>query len=376
MMDSSRLPRPAAFGPGAAVLAATLALAALLAGCGKKHDATQAAARVDGAEITVHDINYRLLRERGLRPERKSAEERRLLELLINEQLFVAKAERDKIDKDPVSAQALDAARRDVLARAFVEQVIQAVKPPTDDAVRRYYEDNGALFAQRRIYTLHEYLAVVPAARQPELKALVEGGKPQEAVVAWFKANGVAFRDQQATRPAEQIPLASLKTLLPLRDGQGLIATAGDHAHLTYLASSVSQPVDLDRARPEIVAFMTRDARRKAVDAARNALTSSAKITYAAAYQSLAASGPALSTTKDVNVSAEVGPASDARVSLPAADAGSAVQVALPQVGYASGVQVSLPASDAAGVRVSLPNAPSSSVEVRLPPQGGESGKK
>ena len=50
----------------ATLTAAALATALLLAACtGHKKDATQAAARVDGAEITVHQINYRLQRERG-----------------------------------------------------------------------------------------------------------------------------------------------------------------------------------------------------------------------------------------------------------------------------------------------------------------------
>jgi len=374
MMDSSRrgssrFMRPLALGAGVALLAATLAA------CTKKHDATQAAARVDGAEITVHDINFHLARERGLRPEQKSAEERRLLEMLVNEQLFLAKADQQKLDKDPMGQQAMDAARRDVLARAYIDQVAQGVKPPTDDALHRYYDDNDFLFSHRRVYTLHEYLAQVPEAKVPELKAMVEGGRPQEDVVAWFKANGVQFHDQQATRAAEQIPLASVKALAAVPDGHGRIDASGGQVHLTYVTSSVQQPVDFEHARGEIGAFLMRDARRKAVDAARDALTSSAKIEYSAPYQSLAASAPALSTTRDVSVGATIGPASDARVSLPASGQGSGVQVTLPTAGASSGVQVSLPTSATPGVRVSLPSTPASSVEVRLPPQG-DAGKK
>src|ERR1700712_4108379 len=108
--------------------AAVVATAVLLAACtGHKKEATQSAARVDGTEITVHQINYRLQRERGLRPEQMREASRKVLAQLIDEQLIVERAEKVKMDKEPGAGQALDAARREVLARAYVEQAAQSV---------------------------------------------------------------------------------------------------------------------------------------------------------------------------------------------------------------------------------------------------------
>ena len=362
MKDSTRLLRLSALGLGLA------AAALVLSACGKKHDATQSAARVDGTEITVHQINFRLQRERGLRSDQMDAASRKILDKLIDEQLFVAKAEKQGVDKQPEAKQAIDAVRRDVLVHAYLDQTAQAVPAPTDEAVRRYYDGNAELFSNRRIYTLHEFLARVPADKQAGLKALVDGGKPMADVLAWLKANGVEFREQETTRAAEQIPLGPLKQLAPLQEGQGLMAAAGEQVHLTFVAAAKSEPVSFERAKPAISQFLIAEARRKNAAVNLEALRTSAKIEYAPAYASLAASGPALATLHDAAASEVVPEAPGERVSLPAAPA-SGVTVTLPE-SPSSGVRVSLPAAtDQPGVRVSLPSTPASSVEVRLPPQ-------
>ena len=354
------------------VLTATVVSSALLlAACtGHKKDTTQSAARVDGTEITVHQINYRLQRERGLRPEQQEEAGRKILE-----QLIVEKAEKTKMDLEPGAQQALDAARREVLARSYVEQAAQGVAAPTDQTMRAYYNANTELFANRRIYTMQEYLAKVPEAQIPALRAMVEGGKSTAEIEAWFKAGNYPFRGQQSTHPAEQIPLNALKTLAAVQDGHGLLASAGDQVHVTYVTASTSAPVTFDKAKQVIGQYLSVESRRKATEGNLSALRSVAQVTYSAPYESLAASASTFSI-KDVEAASQAVAPNGTRVTLPE-NASSGVQVSLPS-GASSRVQVSLPsAAQTPSVRVSLPDAPASRVEVRLPPQsGGDAGKK
>ena len=341
--------------------------ALLLAACsGHKKGVTQSAARVDGTEITTTQINYRLQRERGLRPEQMDEAGRKVLEQLIDEQLVIDRAEKIKMDEQPDAQQAMAAARREVLSRAYMEQAAMTVPAPTEAAMKTYFDDNDALFAHRRVYTLQEYLAKVPEDRIPALRALVDGGKSPADVEAWFKAQNVQFKSQESTHPAEQIPLNSLATLAATPDGHGLVAASGSQVHVTYVTSSVIAPVAYDKAKAAIGQFLTAGSRRKVMEANIAALKTSGKIDYAPQYAALAASGPALGTTKDIESTAQIPAASGTRVSLPATNTSSGVQVTLPTT-TTSSVQVSLPQTQ--GVRVSLPATPASSVEVRLPPQ-------
>lgn len=345
----------------------------LLAGCGNhKKGATQSVARVDGTEITMTELKYRLNRER-VRPDREEEIAPKVLEQMIDEQLIVEKAEKTKLDLEPGAQQAIDAARREVLSRAYLEQSAQGVAAPTDAAIHAYYDKNPLLFSQRRVYTMQEYLARVPEDKVPALRAMVEGGRPPEETEAWFKAQGAAFRGQQSTHPAEQIPLGSLAEIAGIPVGKGLVASAGNQVHVTYVTSSTEAPVSFDKARPAIAQFLTIEGRKKVTESNVGALKSAAKIEYAPQYAALAASGP-VATLKDIETApTPLSTASGARVSLPAATEASSVQVTLPTT-TSSSVQVTLPQSQ--GVRVSLPATPASSVQVRLPAAASQDASK
>jgi EpsD family peptidyl-prolyl cis-trans isomerase len=348
-----------------------LTLTLVVAACGgKKPDAaTQAAARVNDTEVTVHQINYRLQQERGLKPEQMDEASRKVLERLIDQELVLQKAEQLKLDRDPRIIQALDAARHDVLAKAYVEQVVQGVPNPTDDAIHKYFDDNPDLFAHRRIFALLEIVAKVPADKLDALKAKVAEGKSAGDITNWLTAEKIEHKEQAATRAAEQVPLAILKTLSKLPDGRGLLGMDGPIAHISVVTASHEEPVTFERAKPAISQYLANDARRKAVEGNVQALRSAAKVEYLGKYAGTAASQPARVTTLDADLKVQLPTASTEHVALPAS-AASGVTVTLPNSG-SEGVKVSLPnAASGSQVQVSLPNA-ASGVQVSLPGAAG-----
>lgn len=329
-----------------------LVLASALAACsGKKGDsaATQAAARVNDTEVTVHQINFRLQQDRGLKPEQVEAASRRMLERLVDQELVLQKAEQLKLDRDPRIVQALDAARHDVLARAYVEQVVQGVPAPTDEAVRKYFDDNPDLFSRRRVYAIVELVAKPSAEQAAALKAKVESGSTGVQIAAWLKSQSIEFQEQALTRTAEQVPLVLLKTLAKLPEGRALYGVEGGLSHVSVLTSSHEEPVGFEVAKPVIAQYLNNEARRKAVESNVAALRSAAKIEYLGKYADQAASAPARVTTLDADLKVQLPGASGVSVSLPKA-APEGVKVSLPSASAASGVQVNLP--NATGTQV------------------------
>ena len=145
-------------------LTVLLALAVAIGGCNKKQEtpaATQVAAKVNADEITVHQINSILARLKNVTPEAAPQAKREILAKLIDQQLAKQQAIAKKLDRSPNVVQAIESARNEILARAYLEQLAAAQPKPTADDVKKYYAEHPALFAERRVYSLEE-IAVQP----------------------------------------------------------------------------------------------------------------------------------------------------------------------------------------------------------------------
>lgn len=278
----------------AAIVAATAAL--LLAGCDDKRKdrgASQTAAKVNKEEITVQQVNHVLQLQRGLKPEQAEVASKQILERLIDQELAVQKAVELKLDHDPRVLQQLEASKREIVARAYLEKAGDAAGKPTPEEVNKYYDDQPSLFKDRRVYSLQEISIEAKPEQIPPLKAKLESSKNIAEFVEYLKTNDFRFSGNQAVRAAEQLPLASLATFAGMKDGQALLNVSPSGAQVIVLAGSRAQPVTLDQARPAIEQFLLNERKRDILAKDLKAMRDSAKIEYMGKFAEAAASTPA-----------------------------------------------------------------------------------
>jgi EpsD family peptidyl-prolyl cis-trans isomerase len=302
---------------------ALMVAVALLAGCGDKKDkgASQTAAKVNKDELTVHQINYVLQQQRGLKPEQADAASRQILERLIDQQLAVQRADDLKLDRDPRVVQQMEAARREILARSYVEKVSDAAAKPTPEEIKKYYDDKPALFKERRIYSIQEIGIEARPEQQAELRDKLAASKNIGEFVEFLKANGYKFTGNQAVRAAEQLPLSSLDSFAKMKDGQAAIVPAANGVQVVVLAGSRSQPATEEQSRPAIEQFLLNERKRKLVEDDSKALRAAAKIEYVGKFAEAAASAPA----------AAAAPAAPAAATAPASAVASTPGVLSPE---------------------------------------------
>jgi EpsD family peptidyl-prolyl cis-trans isomerase len=221
---------------------------------------THALARVNGVEISARQL-----------PNPQA------LEKIIDRELLVQKALEAKLDKDPAVAEHIDNARRQVLAQAYVERLIsdnRAGNPkPSRDEVRAFYNENPALFAERRIYRIRELTLTEPAAAP----AVVAAGDLEQMVAA-LRSRGARFTLTTQTQPAEELPLAYLPKLARMKPGE--VALFGRTA--IQLIQAEDAPLAPEQAYGLIEQFLAGKKRMELAAAEVKKLREGARIEYVA----------------------------------------------------------------------------------------------
>ena len=128
------------FKPTCQVVSAVMA-AVLLAACSDNSatgGASQVAAKVDGAEITLHQVNYILSKAGSVPAESIDMARKQVLDRLVEQELFAAKAVSEKLDRAPQTLLAIEQSRREILAAAYMEQVLASGKKLNKSDVSTY----------------------------------------------------------------------------------------------------------------------------------------------------------------------------------------------------------------------------------------------
>jgi len=256
--------------------------ALVLAGCGKgeegKH-ASQTAAKVNGEEITVHQVNYVAAQVGKIPADQLQATSNQILSSLIDKELLRQKAVDAKLDRSPEVVQALDAARREILSKAYLEDKFKSVSTPTDAEIQDYYKAHPELFSERRVYKLQE-IAIQAGDRALQVKQQIAAAKSIDALLAWLKQENIPVTGGSAVKSAEQLPLDMLPRLARLSDGQSLMMEGHGRLTLLVMLGSQPQPVDMDKAKPAIVQFLTNNKRQAIAKSEIETLRKDARIVY------------------------------------------------------------------------------------------------
>jgi EpsD family peptidyl-prolyl cis-trans isomerase len=263
-----------------------LALTFALTACSSQGDAgSDVAARVNSAEISLRQVNFVVSRSAAaaVSPERAAKVRRDVLERLVDQQLAVEQASERKLDRLPDVVMAIEAARREILARAYVEQLSAALDKQTADDARNYYAEHPSLFAERRVYSLQEI--VVPAGAgatelSASLREMIGSGKSIEEIAQWLKSKEIRFVAGSAARPAEQIPLELLPRVHDLKDGQGLVIDSPQQVTVMRLLAAQSAPIPEAAALPRIQQFLGNQRAGEAAAQELKQLRAKATITY------------------------------------------------------------------------------------------------
>lgn len=231
----------------------------LLAGCSDKSaggSATQVAAKVNGVEISIHQLNHVLSMSGNVPAENIDMARRQVLDRLIEQELFAAKAIEEKLDRSPQTLLAIEQSRREILARAYMDQVLASAKQLNKSDVTSYYYQNPELFAERKVYSIEEISFPIATVKVDELKALVEQGSNLDQLQAYLAQKNIDFKRNTGVSPAEKLPLVHIKELHKAKDGQIFVLDNAGETSIVQIVSTRPLPVSEAEVAPVIQQFL------------------------------------------------------------------------------------------------------------------------
>lgn len=259
----------------------TLSIAGL-AGChGGDKNPGQSLVRVNGNEITIHQLNQELVHSAAPQNSGKSAEDLRkqVLEALVDRQLLVGEAVRNKLDRDLDVLQQVERAKSQILAQAYLRSRIEGMPKPSKSDVETYFHDHPEFFAQRKIFELKQ-LVIAGADLSADLSATMDNAKSLDEVIVWLDAHNVEYAKSQAIRASPDFPAQILSKIQTADKVQLFIVKDGDKAVLMSVSFLKDSPVTLQAASPEITQYLLNKMTQEEAGAELKRLRSTAKLEY------------------------------------------------------------------------------------------------
>ena len=265
------------------VLGMWAAVVTVLCSCGKpdiRKTSDRIAARVNGEEVSVHQIDSVFARYGNVTPEQAGRAAVLARERIIDQELLAQQALQARLNRDAQVAKAIERARRQILAQAYLERAAISASRASPEEISRFYEQNPALFGQRRVYRVLELVVVVPPEQFGALQDAVSGAKSLAEVVRWLDLRNLPFDAATSSRAAEQIPTNILRRLFEMRDGQIAVFPTPRGVSVVRLEQSAEVPLSEKQAIPAIARYLLNRKRLELAQAEVTKLRERAKIDY------------------------------------------------------------------------------------------------
>lgn len=276
-----------------------LLAAAIIAvgGCGQQDASTaqgksgQTVAQVDGQDITVHQLNYRL---RNVVGTQQGVDERAAADAaarhLVDRELLVRRAMASKRDREPNVMVAIEETRKDILAAAYLEGVAAAVATPTDSELLDYYDKHPLKYAQRKLYLVRQILTDDSVTRA-DVEEFAKQSPTAEMLAAWLQSRGSKFLVTVHTWSVDQLPDPLAERLRNLRKGHAIMVAAQGGLSINYLVDVRDAPQTFEQAKEAIAKTLLDERRRALQDAEIGRLRSEATIAWFGDFKDRQAAG-------------------------------------------------------------------------------------
>jgi len=271
---------------GLGKLVLMITLIGIVSGCGKKHSgeekSSQSIVSVDGEEITVHQVNNELQRA-NIQPAQQEAASRQIVQGLVDRQILLQAAHKEKLDRKPQVMQAIENAKMQIVAQAYMQERVASVAKPTSAEIDEYRAQHQDFFANRKIYVTDEAEFALEVGSAEKLQEIAKSEKTLKDLEGWLKAHHIKYVIKRVAHAAETLPTQLLVQFSKMPIGQMVFMGANgpnSQAVAVSMAEIKEMPISEKDSKPLIERILSEQKRKQTAEAEMKRLRESAKIRY------------------------------------------------------------------------------------------------
>ena len=259
-----------------------LCLVACGSGTEDTQNTSQVAAKVNGKEITVHQINHVLktVDPQSVPNDSSTSAVDRVLDQIINQEIIKQKALEMKLDRNPDILTAIEFAKQQVLIESYIKRIIGTESPPSDDEVASYFNSNPKLFNERKIFDFTRVLVKVSETQSQNLIETIRKSEELEDVMQEVEQKSFPHAITEDLVPSEKLPKLLLEPLYSLSEGDIGYLRINDGLLIIELHTVTPKPITLEAGRNAILQFLSQEKRNASVQKIMKDARSEAVIEY------------------------------------------------------------------------------------------------
>ena len=279
--------------PSALMLCGVLALSA----CGKDKPAQgageesntggQVVARVNGEEITVHQLNAELATIPNSGQDQKEMQ-KEVLRAIVYRTMLRQEAVKAKLDKNPNLQMLVEGAKDKILAEAYISSQTGTTPPPTTTEVSEYISQNPLQFGERRIYQFQRL--TMPAdqySNSPDFIALFDKKDTFDDFQNYLNGKSTPYTLADVRLLSTDFPKQLQDKLVSFGIGDNVVIRGRDSVVILKIKGWQDMPVEQQNAEQAAQAALHRQAQQERTRSLRDQMSHTAKVEFLGEFKDL-----------------------------------------------------------------------------------------
>lgn len=264
----------------------------------------QVVARVNGQEITIHEVEAELGRS-GIAEADDIAVQEAAVQNVVRRKLFAQAALERKLDREPAVILNLEAAREAVLGEAYMMRELSAVASPSITEIDDYIASNPLMFTDRRSYIVRA-LNMAASDYSDDFVPLFDETADFTELKKELTARNVKFDEVRAARLSTDFGPDVRNQLARLGINDNLVVRTETSAQIVKIEAETPVPIAFEQARVMARSILLQERLRTTAGSLEEGLRKAAQVEFLGPYKELGEKTPEASNDR----MGPIGPAS------------------------------------------------------------------